>query len=46
MFKKTYTFLIFQYRKYALQAVDITQETDTLPDRLKYTVLVYILPDR
>ena len=45
MFKNKYTFLIFQYGKYALQAVDITQETDTLPDRLKYTVLVYILPD-
>ena len=46
MFKEKYTFLIFQYREYALQAVDITQKTDTLPDRLKHTVLVYILPDR
>ena len=46
MLKNKYTFLIFQYRKYALHAVDITQETDTLPDRLKYTVLVFILPDR
>ena len=36
---------MFQYRKYALQAVEITQETDTIPHRLKYTVLVYILPD-
>ena len=41
MFKKKYTFLIFQYRKYALQAVDITQETDTLSDRLKYTLYLF-----